>query len=58
MKKLNKIFIKNFKSIQEVKLNLNSLNIFIGGNEDIETWLKNYSLDELLEKNILGGRPK
>ncbi len=32
MKKLNKIFVKNFKSIREVEINLSSLNVFIGGN--------------------------
>ena len=31
-KRLNKIKIKNFKSIREAEIDLNSLNIFIGGN--------------------------
>jgi len=32
MKKLDKITIKNFKSIRKLELKLNSLNVFIGGN--------------------------
>ena len=32
MKKLDKITIKNFKSIRDAEVELNSLNIFIGGN--------------------------